>query len=38
MEILDIGISDINDTLNIKFDDDADGYHSGGGGSLVWKC
>jgi hypothetical protein len=36
MEILDIGISDINDTLNIKFDDDADGYHSGsgGGGSL----
>jgi hypothetical protein len=31
-----IGISDINDTLNIKFDDDADGYHSGsgGGGSL----
>jgi hypothetical protein len=31
----DICISDINDTLNIKFDDDADGYHSsGGGGSL----
>lgn len=33
MEVLDIGISDINDTLNIKFDDDSVLYESGTGNS-----
>jgi hypothetical protein len=33
MEILDIGISDINETLNIKFGDDNEIYESGSGSS-----
>jgi hypothetical protein len=33
MEILDIGISDLNETLNIKFDDDDNNMYSSGSGN-----